>query len=94
MSGGQFVAALDLLLERMKAAGVALGEVRSVVVFVPGGCSHPHRPGNRQIVAISGSGQQHGSVYWKSGARQVLQKLQAAQTLEAQLTGACGDVLA
>ena len=27
------------------------------------------------VVAISGSGQQHGSVYWRSGARQTLNNL-------------------
>ncbi|XP_013405667.1 xylulose kinase-like [Lingula anatina] len=37
------------------------------------------------VAALSGSGQQHGSVYWKMGARQVLSTLQPNQTLAEQL---------
>lgn len=38
-----------------------------------------------QIAAISGSGQQHGSVYWAKGARERLAKLQPNQPLAVQL---------
>ncbi|XP_065839461.1 xylulose kinase-like [Oscarella lobularis] len=38
------------------------------------------------LLSVSGSGQQHGSVYWKRGAREVLREgLNAAQTLFDQL---------
>lgn len=39
-----------------------------------------------QVVGISGSGQQHGSVYWKRGARAVLQSLQGGKFLHEQLS--------
>jgi xylulokinase len=54
-----WVAALDLLFERMKAA---------------------HFP-FAQVVAVSGSGQQHGSVFLKKNARSVLQTLKPGLTL-------------
>lgn len=38
-----------------------------------------------KIVAISGAGQQHGSVYWKKGSRKLLQTLQSDKTLYSQL---------
>ncbi|XP_057727165.1 xylulose kinase 2 [Arachis stenosperma] len=38
-----------------------------------------------KIAAVSGSGQQHGSVYWKNGSSQVLQSLDPAKPLLAQL---------
>ena len=38
-----------------------------------------------RVVAISGSAQQHGSVYWKRGALQRLQELDAKRTLSSQL---------
>ncbi|XP_060068180.1 xylulose kinase-like [Ylistrum balloti] len=38
-----------------------------------------------KVVAISGAGQQHGSVYWKTGAQNTLQKLNPAETLHKQL---------
>ena len=41
-----------------------------------------------QVAAISGSGQQHGSVYWKHGSREVLAKLDPANTLQPQLQDA------
>lgn len=37
------------------------------------------------VQAISGSGQQHGSVYWKEGAEKVLNRLNSAETLGSQL---------
>ena len=37
------------------------------------------------VVALSGSGQQHGSVYWKKGAGQVLASLVPNVTLAEQL---------
>ncbi|MGQ9662678.1 MAG: xylulokinase [Kiritimatiellia bacterium] len=58
-----WVAALDLLLERMRQEGWPLV----------------------QIAAISGSAQQHGSVWLGCGTRQVLQRLQPARTLFSQL---------
>ena len=41
-----------------------------------------------QVAAISGSGQQHGSVWWANGAREHLAGLDPARTLEDQLTQA------
>ncbi len=60
-----WVAALDLLLERMRAGGAPLAAV----------------------TAISGSGQQHGSVWLKPAARERLRNLQPDQALEPQLEG-------
>lgn len=37
------------------------------------------------VKSISGTGQQHGSVYWKDGARNVLKCLDPLKTVEAQL---------
>lgn len=43
----------------------------------------------QRVAAISGSGQQHGSAYWRTGARAALQGLSAAGgPLKAQLGGA------
>jgi xylulokinase len=39
------------------------------------------------ILAVSGTGQQHGSVYWRNGARQTLTSLDKSQTLAEQLDG-------
>jgi len=61
-----WVAAMDLLLGRMKEAGFEFGRVK----------------------AISGSGQQHGSVYWKKGASGILRNLAPAESLESQLADA------
>ncbi len=41
-----------------------------------------------QVRAISGSGQQHGSVYWRRGASMLLAKLDARQSLTSQLAPA------
>ena len=38
-----------------------------------------------KIKGISGTGQQHGSVYWKVGAHEALKDLDPSQTIEAQL---------
>ena len=38
-----------------------------------------------RIKGISGTGQQHGSVYWKRGAHEALKNLDPSQTMEAQL---------
>jgi xylulokinase len=43
-----------------------------------------------QVAAVSGSGQQHGSVYWRRGARAALRGLSAARGLREQL----GDAFA
>ena len=40
-----------------------------------------------QVAAISGSGQQHGSVYWRRGAQDTLAKLQPDKFLHQQLEG-------
>ncbi|KAF5387350.1 hypothetical protein D9757_005791 [Collybiopsis confluens] len=58
-----WIAAFDLLMERMKRANVDFGA----------------------IAAISGAGQQHGSVYWSYQAEQVLASLDPGQTLTSQL---------
>lgn len=41
-----------------------------------------------QIAAISGSGQQHGSVYWRNGASDILKNLALKRALSQQLAGA------
>jgi len=61
-----WVAAVDVIFERMKSEGCPLSE----------------------IVAISGSGQQHGSVWLKHGARTILQGLKTDQTLREQFEDA------
>uniref|UniRef100_UPI0037E85DEA xylulose kinase n=1 Tax=Semicossyphus pulcher TaxID=241346 RepID=UPI0037E85DEA len=60
-----WVKALDLLLDKMKRAGLDFSRVR----------------------ALSGSGQQHGSVYWKRGASETLKQLDPDQDLSQQLQG-------
>jgi xylulokinase len=60
-----WVAALDRLLEGMKADGCAL----------------------ERIAAVSGSGQQHGSVWLKREARGALRGLDGARSLREQLAG-------
>jgi xylulokinase len=60
-----WVAALDLLLEQMRADGAPLA----------------------QVCAISGSGQQHGSVWLNGEAAGKLRNLKADQSLESQLAG-------
>ncbi|XP_069033697.1 xylulose kinase isoform X2 [Embiotoca jacksoni] len=54
-----WVKALDLLLDKMKGAGLDLSRVR----------------------AVSGSGQQHGSVFWRRGASETLKQLDPDQNL-------------
>ena len=58
-----WVAALDMLLDRMKSAKFPFGAV----------------------VAVSGSGQQHGSVYLRKGADAVLASLDPARSVVEQL---------
>jgi len=41
-----------------------------------------------RVVAVSGSGQQHGSIWWKRGSKELLQKLHPASTLTSQLASA------
>ena len=60
-----WVEALDILLEKMKGAGVDFSNIK----------------------ALSGAGQQHGSVYWKDGAAVKLKNLDSTKTLEEQLSG-------
>ncbi|PSN58396.1 Xylulose kinase [Blattella germanica] len=61
-----WVKALDLLLDRLKIAGVDL----------------------YSVAALSGTAQQHGSVYWASGAREKLRSLQPDRFLHDQLRNA------
>lgn len=58
-----WVAAFDLLLDRMKADGFQFGRVE----------------------AISGSGQQHGSVYWSDGSNWALRNLNPDKSLRDNL---------
>jgi xylulokinase len=60
-----WVEALDMLFDKMKADGVALGDV----------------------LAVSGSGQQHGSVYLNASARETLRALDPAKSLVENLDG-------
>lgn len=41
-----------------------------------------------KVTSISGSGQQHGSVYWKKGAKKLLNNLKSSETLVSQLLNA------
>ena len=41
-----------------------------------------------KVVAVSGSGQQHGSVYWKKGSKAVLSSLDSSKSLLLQLKDA------
>ncbi len=61
-----WVAALDLLFERLQRDRFPFGAV----------------------TAVSASGQQHGSVYWKKGARKRLKSLRPDRTLREQLEAA------
>ncbi|EMD39149.1 hypothetical protein CERSUDRAFT_112824 [Gelatoporia subvermispora B] len=56
--------AFDLLMERMKTAGVNFS----------------------RIMAVSGDGQQHGSVYWSEKAESLLASLDSSQSLAEQLS--------
>lgn len=38
-----------------------------------------------RLAGVSGSGQQHGSVYWKQGSEEVLKMLSSASPLATQL---------
>jgi hypothetical protein len=51
-------------------------------VYIAAGCVQP------QVAAVSGGGQQHGSVYWKTGAALRLAALDSAKSLQDQLQGA------
>jgi len=42
----------------------------------------------KQVAAVSGSGQQHGSAYWKKGALATLRGLKAGSPLKTQLASA------
>ncbi|XP_025081057.1 xylulose kinase-like isoform X2 [Pomacea canaliculata] len=42
----------------------------------------------QQVVCVSGTGQQHGSVYWRQGAQQILRNLVAEKPLTEQLKDA------
>jgi xylulokinase len=64
-----WLAALDLLFERMKQKNFPF----------------------HQIAAISGSGQQHGSVYWKKEAREKLKNLDSSHNLQSEL-GDCFSI--
>ncbi|XP_069674965.1 xylulose kinase [Periplaneta americana] len=61
-----WVKAVDILLDRLKIAGVDFSTV----------------------AALSGTAQQHGSVYWQKGAQQKLKSLQSSMFLHDQLRGA------
>ena len=47
-----------------------------------------------KIKGISGTGQQHGSVYWKCGAKEVLFSLDSSKSMEIQLKVICFPGLA
>ena len=55
--------ALDLLFQKMQAAGFPFS----------------------RVVAMSGCGQQHGSVYWKEGSENTLKNLNSQLSLEGSL---------
>ena len=55
--------ALDLLFQKMQAAGFPFG----------------------RVVAMSGCGQQHGSIYWREGSENVLKNLNSQLSLEGSL---------
>ncbi|CAG05334.1 unnamed protein product, partial [Tetraodon nigroviridis] len=65
-----WVKALDLLLDRLRRAGLNFSRVR----------------------ALSGAGQQHGSVFWRTGASETLKNLDPEQDLH-QLLQDCFSVL-
>ncbi|XP_069576304.1 xylulose kinase isoform X2 [Brachyistius frenatus] len=67
-----WVKALDLLLDKMKGAGLDLSHVR----------------------AVSGSGQQHGSVFWRRGASETLKQLDPDQNLHQLLQRFTGNQIA
>lgn len=41
-----------------------------------------------KVIAVSGSGQQHGSVYWQKGSSQILRSLDSKRSLKEQLENA------
>lgn len=81
-----FVAALDMVLDQLKSESkLDFGKV-SAGTEACRACPDLHSM--CQVVAVSGSGQQHGSVYWKKDAKLALQKLNPEQSLFAQLSDA------
>ena len=61
-----WVKALDMLLDKLRVAGVEFSKV----------------------AGISGAGQQHGSVYWRKGAEDILGGLQPERFMHEQLASA------
>ena len=61
-----WVKALDMLLDKLRVAGVEFANV----------------------AAISGAGQQHGSVFWRQGAEDILAGLQPERFMHEQLASA------
>eukprot|EP00092_Neocalanus_flemingeri_P014859 GFUD01016044.1.p1 GENE.GFUD01016044.1~~GFUD01016044.1.p1 ORF type:complete len:541 (+),score=138.72 GFUD01016044.1:243-1865(+) len=61
-----WVKALDMLLDKLRVAGVEFSKV----------------------AGISGAGQQHGSVYWRKGAEDILAGLQPERFMHEQLSSA------
>lgn len=95
-----FVAALDLLFDRLKGQNFEFGTVgllqisnREPVVRVDS--EQPTASAARkrvnptlrtlQVEAVSGSGQQHGSVFWKHGAAAKLSSLNPSDTIADQV---------
>jgi xylulokinase len=77
-----WIEALDLVLRRMKDAGVDFGQIRAV----SGAGQVSTTPTPRLIyVIIESRRQQHGSVYWAKAAKDALASLDPSKTLLSQL---------
>lgn len=74
-----WVKALDLIFEKLQTGNARIS------LLSP----HSHATDNfdfASVAAVSASGQQHGSVYWKKQAATALRKLDASADLSSQLS--------
>ena len=77
-------AAVDLLFSRMQAKGFAFNHVRGLR-WLQRKDGSSTSCGLLKVMAVSGSGQQHGSVYWATGAQKRLRALNPAEPMAPQL---------
>ena len=89
----QWVSAMDQLLHKMKSTGFRFDQVRrgdAVGVVVCSGRSHAssvtvYGSVRGQVKGVSGSGQQHGSVYLRTGAEATMRGVKPNTALAAQV---------
>lgn len=82
-----WVEALDILLSRLVEKGFTFSRVKAL-----SGCGQVSLffqcENVASVILIGSTDQQHGSVYWKRGAEEILRNLDPAKALNEQLRGA------